>query len=306
MVNTVSWWSQVASLLSDNLIITMGVLLVTAIGFKWIAYLKGKHELYFMSLFSKEMDKMLEVESKVQLKGSGDIERFVLRLLDQMNQRLPEGRLRSKQNSPQVKTHSIKDFASGKRNIIAGIKNEIDFFKSMTAPDFNEMTANVMQKEPSWKRLGFLPFDPISRLIDILPGLFIVFGIFGTFLGITAALPLIAQIDVSQIDKSAPILSEFVSRVAFAMHTSIFGIIFSVTLTLLNTFFPIKSLRADISKKLSNSLEQLWYKVHSAKVDPNQERLLKVLNHICDHTEVLVGVAEKTKKGNHQGGKRAA
>ena len=58
------------------------------------------------------------------------------------------------------------------------------------------------------------PNENISRLIDILPGLFVVLGIFGTFIGISMALPKIAQMDFNNLEGSGAILTEFVLNVS--------------------------------------------------------------------------------------------
>ncbi len=91
------------------------------------------------------------------------------------------------------------------------------------------------------------------------------------------------------------------------MKTSIVGIIYSVTLTLLNTLFPIKAMRLDIFKRLENSLEMLWYKIHGEKIDPYQEKLLNILNHIYQESASLNKKFDKQSSGKDKvSGPRAA
>ncbi len=121
------------------------------------------------------------------------------------SRKAPKSALRSRSKQ------SLMDFTRGKQSLINSFKLQVDIFKSTNAPYFPDVTEKVLQKEQSWNYiLGFIPFQPASRMIDILPGLFIVGGIFGTFLGITSALPLIAQIDLNQMDQAGPLLAQFV------------------------------------------------------------------------------------------------
>ena len=90
--------------------------------------------------------------------------------------------------------------------------------------------------------------------------------------------------------------NSIVAKVAFSMHTSIFGIIFSVTLTLLNTLFPIKVVRNDIYQHLLNSVERLWYRIHGSKIDPYQEKVLKILERIEGQAEIVGGHFQKSSK----------
>lgn len=288
------------NLLSNNLIPLMAFMLIAAILFKWITYRASKKDFYFMGLFTKELDKRLEIKEAMILKNSKDIEQFVFGLLDEVNEVLPDRGLRgsSAQVKPRVtgapgvrghKKQSLIDFTHGKQSLVNNLKSQIDVFKTSSKPHFADVTAKILRREQSWiKVAGFIPILPFSRLIDILPGLFIVGGIFGTFLGITAALPIIGNIDLNQMDKAAPLLASFVTKVSFSMQTSIFGIIFSVSLTLLNTIFPIKNVRADIFKRLDNSIESLWYRIHGQTIDSYQERLLGVLEKMCGKSEEMV------------------
>ena len=92
-----------------------------------------------------------------------------------------------------------------------------------------------------------------------------MFGIFGTFIGISMALPKIALIDFSNMEASGQILQEFVLNIAFAMKTSIAGILFSLIMTVLNTLAPVGGLRDKTFKKLSTSFEEIWNAIHGSQ-----------------------------------------
>ena len=127
---------------------------------------------------------------------------------------------------------------------------------------------------------GVIPADTLTRFLNILPGLFIVGGIFGTFIGITSALPKIAAIDLSELDKATPILTAFVSDVAYSMNTSIAGICYSVILTLLNTIFPITTLRNDVKKNMERTFEFMWYYIHGDKISNGDRQIISLLEKL--------------------------
>ncbi|MGK0366871.1 MAG: hypothetical protein ACI9QD_000001, partial [Thermoproteota archaeon] len=130
-----------------------------------------------------------------------------------------------------------------------------------------------------------IPIDSVSRMIDITPGLFVVFGVFGTFIGISMALPEIAKIDFNNLEASGVILNKFVLNTTYAMKTSIAGIFFSLILTVLNTLFPIKEKRHWTFKKVESSLEMLWYHIQrdsseGQKIEDVMPKLLKAVENI--------------------------
>ena len=106
---------------------------------------------------------------------------------------------------------------------------------------------------------------PINRFIDVLPRIFVVLGIFGTFIGISMALPEIAKVDVANVQSSGESLTAFVLSVTFAMKTSIAGILFSLVMTFLNTFAPVAGVRKKTFKRLVNCIENIWFTIHGDK-----------------------------------------
>ena len=131
------------------------------------------------------------------------------------------------------------------------------------------------------------PVDGVTRMIDMLPGLFIVLGVFGTFIGISMALPEIAAINFDDLEASEQTINNFVLNVTYAMKTSIAGIFFSLILTVLNTIYPIKETRVRVFKKVESSLQMLWYHIQK---DVNSEKDQKFV------FEKLISVLEKLDK----------
>jgi len=91
-------------------------------------------------------------------------------------------------------------------------------------PNFHEITNNVFNSNPVFNRVfGLLPMSRTNDILNILPGIFIVTGIFGTFLGIMKALP-------------------------------------SVIMSFLNTLFSPDNTYLDIINSFKSATEVLWNK----------------------------------------------
>lgn len=284
--------NQVLTFFSTYLIEIMSCFLIIGLGFRFASYRSSKKDDSFFSSFVNEAEKVL-TKYKDNNEKIEDVDLFIENLLDDVKEKLPtraiRGRSRSKKNKAPKNARnivSLREFVKGDQGLFLGLKSEGTTFKSKYPPNFNELADRVLEHDPHWNYLASIfPIAPISRLIDILPGLFVVFGIFGTFIGIGQALPEIAKIDFNNLEASGAILTRFVLNVTFAMKTSIAGILFSLITTLLNTLAPVRGIRQKTYKKISNCFENIWYAIHGEKsleqeVHSIFPKLLKTLERI--------------------------
>lgn len=256
----------------DYLIEFMGLTFAICLALRWVAYFSSKRNDAYFSTLAREITISIEKdkEEKTQIK---DIDQYVGQFFSRISDKLPNRSLRFKKESfsEGKKVVSIQGYLSGRENFVNILKAESGVFQCQTPPNFTELTQRILGQDQHWSTmLKKLPIDGVSRLIDIMPGLFIVFGVFGTFVGISLALPEIARIDLANIDASAETLSSFVSKTAYAMETSLAGIIFSVLLTVMNALVPIKDVRFRILKKVETSLQTLWYHIHFSNTQENE------------------------------------
>lgn len=288
----------VFSFFSNYLIEFMGGMLFLGLAFRWISYRESKKDDLYYSTFSREIEVNINVDKEKNVTWTNSHD-YISDLLTRATSRLPSRSLRAGTQTPKKeeqgkKVISLKDFVSGKQGLISSIQAESSVFVNKTQPDFAELTERILQQDKRWTTIwSKIPIDGMSRIIDILPGLFIVFGVFGTFIGISMALPEIARIDFNNLEASGVILSRFVTSVTYAMKTSIAGIFFSVVLTLLNTLFPIKGRRFGIFKKVENALHQLWY--HMQDDAHNEVRMEEVVPELVNTLKSM----EKTLKMLH-------
>jgi hypothetical protein len=126
-------------------------------------------------------------------------------------------------------------------------------------PRFIEMTKNIYDNNICFKKMmGLIPVQGTHDVLNILPGIFIIGGIFGTFLGIMGALPELGNMKLEDVEGAKVIMDNFLKSIAFSMSTSIIGILVSVAMTFVNTLFDPEKLFLKTINKYENSMELLW------------------------------------------------
>ncbi len=131
--------------------------------------------------------------------------------------------------------------------------------KTDAQPKLMQMTKTTLQNNPAFNKIfGVIPSAPINDVLNILPGIFIVAGIFGTFLGIMKALPELGTMDLANSEKSKEVMDQFLLKISFAMSTSLLGIMLSVALNFFNTLFSPDKKFVEIVERFENSLDLLW------------------------------------------------
>ena len=126
-------------------------------------------------------------------------------------------------------------------------------------PNFLYTAKNVFEYNPCFRKaFGVFPNSLFNDILGLLPGLFIIGGIFGTFLGIMKALPELGGMDLNDIDGSNAIMDRFLLKISFSMSTSIVGIIFSVITSLVNSIWSPEKLFREAVERFENALVVLW------------------------------------------------
>lgn len=286
----------------------MLILLVISLGIRFFVYRSGKADSHYFTSFARIIEKKLENTTRKE--KVVDIDNWIHKLLHGIVKDLPDRQLRNSDSKKEEEEEesekkgfryqdkvSFEEYADGKRSILHSVKQNADAFKSVHPPHFGDLSKKILAQDKKWTLLfGIMSIDKLSRILDILPGLFIVCGIFGTFLGITSALPIIAQIDLSNIDTAAPLLNKFVSNVAFSMNTSLIGIICSVTMTLLNALYPITEVRSKVTKTLEYCFQLIWFKIHGEKVSHGELLIVEELKKINSSLSTTAKESGKFRK----------
>jgi hypothetical protein len=276
---------MILNFFSNYLIEVMGGMLIIALIARFQAYRVSKRDKVYFFTLTREILVTIEKE-KEQKSKIENVENYISDLMGRVGKKIPNRALRMDKRDQAEKKEtllSLQDYVGGKSGFLSNIQSEASVFHCQTPPNFTELTHRLLGQDEKWNKLvGPIPIEGVSRMIDILPGLFIVFGVFGTFVGISMALPEIANIDFNNLESSGSTLTKFVLNTTFAMKTSIAGIFFSVILTMLNTFSPIKDVRGRIFKQIETTMHALWYHVQQSrdsenKTESNLDRLVSVL-----------------------------
>ena len=141
-------------------------------------------------------------------------------------------------------------------------------------PDFQQISNNIFSSNPVFTRVfGLFSMSRSNEILNILPGIFIVAGIFGTFLGIMKALPELTGMDITDAAASKVVIDSFLIKISFALTTSILGIILSIIMSFLNTLFSPESTYMEIIDSFKSATEILWNKSANNKIkDPSRKK----------------------------------
>jgi len=128
-------------------------------------------------------------------------------------------------------------------------------------PDFHELSNSVFGANPVFNRvLGIFPLNRTNDVLNILPSIFIVGGIFGTFLGIMKALPELTAMDITNAEASKVVIDSFLIKISFALSTSILGIVLSIVMSFMNTLMSPTNTYVEIVDIFTSTVEIQWNK----------------------------------------------
>lgn len=160
---------------------------------------------------------------------------------------------------------------SGSRNLFEDTIKQTNYIEKELNPNFRSVTNFAFASNVYFNHLfGILPIRLVNQFLALLPGLFIIGGIFGTFLGIVKGIPELKGLDPTNVDSARLVLNHFLDQMAFSMNTSIMGIFFSVFFTIVNSLFSPKSLQAEAFDMYTHSLEFLYKNSKNSMANSNE------------------------------------
>ena len=165
-------------------------------------------------------------------------------------------------------------------------------------PRFLDISKTVNAANPCFGKLfGWIPIGPLNEVLNVIPGLFIIGGIFGTFLGIMEALPQLGQLDLKDPEASKIIMDAFLLKVSFAIRASIIGITFSVALTVYYATLTAEKLYIKVVDIYDRCLTRIWECSEHNDVPAN----LTAFNEHRDPIEALASLAldKEVAKSKH-------
>lgn len=186
-----------------------------------------------------------------------------------------------------LKSDRVFLIKSGCAWLVHDLLKQIRFLKyGSQPPKLVNIAKNNFAKNPYFNRvLGLFPLGTTNELLNILPGLFVIGGIFGTFLGVMKGLPELSGMDLNDPAKTKSIMDTFLVAVSVSMGASLTGIFLSVAMTLLNTTFSPDRVFGDLVERFENSLDLLWSYANSNEVPAGTK-------NFDEHKDPLEALAE--------------
>lgn len=146
--------------------------------------------------------------------------------------------------------------------LVKDILKQLKFLKwTDETPKMLNITRTTFNHNPCFNRIfGVFPINVVNDLISLLPGLLVVAGILGTFLGIRGGLTALGSMSVENLDATKKVMDHFLQEIAFAMGSSIVGITFSLLLHVINTIWNPDRIFSSMMDRFESALDLLWYR----------------------------------------------
>jgi hypothetical protein len=247
---------------SDALMPVMVVGFFVAIAMRVLIWMTVKREAWFAKAFEKRTYEYLLKKKKTKAKYSSYYVTTKM-LLEKTYYELFIMRSILKRRNPDIimdKSDRIFLVQQGCARLVKDTLKHIRFYRyDQGRPNTFDSSVQIFEKNPQFNAVfGYLPVGTFNEVLNLLPGVFIVCGIFGTFLGIMQALPELGAMDIADIDKTKQVMDQFLVKMSYSMVTSILGIILNLTLTFLNAFMNPNKVFVDIVERYNNALDTLW------------------------------------------------
>jgi hypothetical protein len=257
---------------TSNLAPTMIFIFGMAIVLRALIYWTVKREEWFAKEFEKRTSIFLE---ELEQEGHYSFYLTVKRLMEQTFYELFIMRSINKRRRHDV-AMSFNDrlflIQHGAAFMVRDFLKQIKYLKHGNhAPKMLEISKTVCQNNPCFNKVfGIVPLS-INDVVNVLPNIFVIGGIFGTFLGIMDGLHSLTGMDIADVEGTQETMNAFLSHVAFSMSTSIVGIILSVSMTMINTVLNPEKLFVNIIERFENGLDVLWNRSDSNILPENIE-----------------------------------
>ena len=228
---------------------------------KFLVHLLIKAQLNLVTEFEKRVHRHIdhEYEETLNLESYDEILSSLWTKTQYEIYTLRSKNLRRKLDSVIGLTERLFLIEEGAKRLAKDTQKEARYYKYEQNPNFEGTAHFALSINPYFQTFfSLVPLKFVNNIINILPGLFIIGGIFGTFLGITGGIPQLKNMDPGNIDLAKSTLGFFLDNMAYSMNASVVGIFFSVCFTVINAAFSAKALHAECVHKLLHSMELLW------------------------------------------------
>jgi hypothetical protein len=240
-----------------------GVFLVGCMLRYFINYTVGRHE-WFAREFEKRVHSFMETQVPGQVNGVSFYS-VTKRLLEKTYYEVFEIREKFRRRRWDSIMHwqdRVFLVKQGCAWLIKDILKQVKFLKwTNETPKLLHITKATLHHNPCFNKVfGFLPLSTTNDIVGVMPGLFVVAGILGTFIGIAKGLPALGNMNMADMETTKLVMDGFLKEIAFAMHSSIFGIAFSLTMHIYNTYYSPERTYVSMVDRFESSMDLLWYR----------------------------------------------
>jgi len=231
-----------------------------------IYYTVRRHE-WFALEFEKRVSRFLDKEDRDSTQSF-----FVMtkKLLERTFYEIFEQRDRIMRRRPDhvmTVTDRIFLIRQGAAWIVRDTIKQAQYIKWGENPNFSNITKTVFHKNPCFNRLfGLVSASGVNDILNILPSLFVIVGIFGTFIGVMKGLPTLMGINVQDVEATRQVMDGFVEHIAMSMGASVLGIFCSVMMNISNTMMAPEKAFVGVVDRFENSLILLWNRANNNNV----------------------------------------
>jgi hypothetical protein len=246
----------------------MAVVFLGGIFFRSLIYYTVKRHEWFSREFEKRVNRYMEHETPGQHPEGVSFYVLSKRMLERTYYEVFEIRDRMKRRKPDaVMTWSDRIFLvkQGCAWLVKDILKQLKFLKfTEETPKLLNITKATFQHNPCFNRVfGVFPMASMNDLISIFPGLFVVTGILGTFIGISSGLGDLGGMNLQDLETTKNVMDKFLHEISFAMKSSIVGIVLSLSSHIFNTMFSPERSYVTMIDRFESALDCLWYRSDS-------------------------------------------
>jgi hypothetical protein len=278
----------------------MAAVFVLGFFFRAIIYYTVRRHEWFAREFEKRVNQFMDSETpgRVENVSFFTISKKILERTYYEVFELRDRKLRRRPDFTMATSDRVFLVRQGCAWLVKDILKQLKFLKwTQDTPKLLNITKATLQHNPCFNRVfGIIPMVGLNDLISILPGLFVVGGILGTFIGIAGGLQELGTMNLQDLENTKNIMDRFLHEISFAMQTSIVGIIFSLLSHVTNVIMSPERAYVSLVDRFESALDLLWYRSDNNKYPENE----KPFDENRDSTEVLAedavasGIAKAT------------
>ena len=242
----------------------MATVFAAAVFLRWTIYYTVRRHEWFARQFESKVFKFIDSDANKNLTQASF---YVLakKIFEKTYYEAFAIRDRNAQNQPDFimsKSDRLFLVKQGCAWMVKDILKQLRYLKwSKETPKLQQITRATLHHNPCFTKVfGIIPMSALNDLITILPGLFVVAGILGTFLGIKGGLVSLGGMDLADADGTKRTMDLFLNEISFAMASSVFGIAFSLTLHIYNTTLSPERVYTSLVDRFESAMDLLWYR----------------------------------------------